>query len=39
MLGLGAQKAPGRHGINGLFYKNHWDVVGSKVCEVIKLSF
>ena len=36
---LGALKAPGCDGFNGLFYQNHWDVVGPTVCEVVKMFF
>ena len=39
MLNLGALKALGRDGLIGMFYSNHWDMVGPKVCELVKLFF
>ena len=39
MLSLGALKAPRSDGLRGIFYRNHCDVVDTKVCEVVKLFF
>ena len=36
---LGALKTLGGDGLNGLFFQQHWDVVGADVCEAIKSFF
>lgn len=36
---LGASKAPGPDGLNGMFYQNHWDVVKGDVCQAVKEFF
>lgn len=36
---LGALKAPGPDGFNGLFYQNHWGTVKDDVCNAVKSFF
>lgn len=37
--GLGALKAPGPDGYNGMFFQKHWDIVKGEVCAAVKSFF
>ena len=39
VFSLGALKAPGKDGLNGTFFQNHWDVVGESICAAVKAFF
>lgn len=36
---MGALKAPGPDGLNGLFYQNHWDTIKHDICSVVSVFF
>lgn len=36
---MGALKAPGLDGLNGLFYQNHWETIKVEVCAAIQCFF
>jgi len=33
---LGAQKASGPDGLNGIFYQHHWDIISNGVFEEVR---
>ena len=39
VFGIGAYKAPGKDGIQSLFYQSQWNTVGAKLCELVKSVF
>lgn len=36
---MGANKAPGPDGLNGLFFQQHWNIIGGDILKEVKLFF